>query len=85
MDGQLNNYLALEIVLPEFLGGAAFRPFEQPVEVRQSVEPAVVTDFRHRHRGIDQQTRCPSKAVFDDVIAERLSRTKMKETTGNTR
>ncbi len=46
----LNDHLLLLIVLAELLGRAALALLEQPVEVRQRVEAAVIADLRYRLR-----------------------------------
>ena len=67
--------------LPELPGRAAFFLFENAVEIRNIVEPAVVSHFCNRIRGIDQYAARMTQADFGEAVNKSISRSLPEETT----
>ena len=61
------------IHLPELRRGDAFLLLEDPVEVRQRVEPAFETDFGDGFRGVDELPGGHSEPDVDDVVRQATS------------
>src|SRR5450631_3510408 len=61
-------------IFPEFLGGAILFLFENPVEVGDIVEPAVVGYFRNGMGRIDQHPGCMAQPDLIQAVDEGVSR-----------
>ena len=77
----LNKRLLSCIAIPEFFGGTAILILKNPVEIRQIVESAVVSNFRNRMSCVDQQAGRMTQSYFIQAFYKSFSGSFLYKTT----